>query len=389
MSVVAKAKTILRKYRFQLIKKAWFKKVLNNLGTGILETDEFKNNDIKKCFEDKRLPTQNEIIIERIIKAYNEAKDVQKTLPEAFQVGNEWLPIYEKYMGGIMKALSTANKADVIKIYENFMREDCSIGLHGLPFDMNEEYFKGNIPAINRSIYLHDSVYRLYHWKELTGNKHSIKELQMSGFGNPYGLYADNEFIRTGAEYLHYYANRILELVKDEKGKRVIVELGGGYGGLGYFLNKLIPDVVYVDFDLPENMALTAYYLMNSFPEKKVMLYGEGDFNENSLKEFDIIIMPNFEITKLPTDKVKLAFNSYSLAEMSTETIKTYIPELKRASKEYIFHVNHTKMSASLKADEFGIEEGYNLVSKKPALWNLGRNANMDEYEYLYTKENA
>src|ERR1700754_1202598 len=306
MSVVVKAKMAYRKFRALLIRRAWLKKVLNNLGTGILETDEFKNTDIKKCFEEKRLPTLNEAIIERITKAYNKAKDVQKNLPEAFQVGNEWLPIYENYMSGIMKALSTSNKADTNKIYENFMREDCSIGLHGLPFNMKEDYFEGKIASINRSIYLHDSVYRYYHWKELTDNKYSVSELHMPGYGNPYGLYVNNEFIRTGAEYSHYYANKISELVKDEKGKKIIVELGGGYGGLGYFLNKLIPEIVYVDFDLPENMALTAYYLMNSFPEKKVMLYGEGDFNENSIKEFDIIIMPNFEITSLPTEKVNL-----------------------------------------------------------------------------------
>ncbi|WP_295794824.1 putative sugar O-methyltransferase [Mucilaginibacter sp.] len=387
MSIVSEIKKKLVEIKVNYLKKAQYKNVLENLGSNIPQSDDFKNNDLEKCFRQKNVHTENNVITDRIIQAYNKAKKVQKTLPGAFQVGNEWLPIYENYMNDIIIALNTLNKADTNKIYENFMREGCSVGLHGLPFSMEDNFFNGKISRLNGDIYLLDSIYRYNHWKELTANQYQVGDLYMPDYGNPYGYYINNEFVRTGAEYFHYYATRISELIKGEKGRKVVVELGGGYGGLGYFLNKVIDDVTYVDFDLPENMALTAYYLMNCYPEKKILLYGEDDFNEESISEYDVIIMPNFEVLNLPSGKADLVFNSYSLAEMSTETINTYITELKRATKKHVFHVNHTIKSNSLKADEFGIEDkDFKLVSKKPALWNLGRDSKMDEFEYLYSK---
>jgi putative sugar O-methyltransferase len=377
----------LKKIKRDFIKKSVFKELSSNLGNSILLSKDLKSNSVKECFKERICITNDDIIIERIEKAYNKAKSIQKSYSTAFQVGNEWLPIYERYMIDIMTTLKSSNVSDIKKIYENFMREDCSVGLHGMPVNMKTTYFTGEISKLDGNIYLHDAIYRYKHWKELTNNKYSPEDLFMPDYGNSYGYYIDNVFIRTGAEYFQYYATRISSLIRNEIDRKVVVELGGGYGGLGYFLTKQIPDLTYVDFDLPENMALTAYYLMNSFPEKRVLLYGEGELNAKNLEEYDIVIMPNFELPKFPSNRANLAFNSYSLAEMSTETIQTYIPELKRASKEHIYHVNHNEISHSLKADEFGIDDdNYKLIYKKPALWNIGRDAKMDEYEYLYTK---
>jgi len=386
-SVLLKIKAELLKLKYHFLYKSILEDVLKKVGNGIIESDDFKNNNINKCFEERKLKTSNLKIVERIIKAYNKAREAQIGLPAAYQVGNEWLPIYKYHMRDIMSSLGASDIDKTNKIYENFVRENCSVGLHGLPIDMNIAYFKGKITKVNAKFYLHDAIYRYYHWKKLTNNKFPAKDLYMPDYGNPYGFYIGEQFIRAGAEYLHYYATRIADLINDETERKVVVEIGGGYGGLAYFLNKTIENFTYIDFDLPENMALTAYYVMNSFPGKKVLLYGEGELTEENINRYDIIIMPNFEIKKLPSQKINLAFNSYSLAEMSAETINVYIPELKRASKKYIFHVNHTVHSNSLTADEFGIEdEKFKLLSREPALWNMGRNSNMDEFEYLYAK---
>jgi hypothetical protein len=49
-------------------------------------------------------------------------------------------------------------------------------------------------------------------------------------------------------------------------------------------------------------------------------------------------------------------------------------------------HVNHTTNSL-VKADDFGIERyGFELLYRKPALWNRGRKLVVDEYEFLYSK---
>ena len=47
--------------------------------------------------------------------------------------------------------------------------------------------------------------------------------------------------------------------------------------------------------------------------------------------------------------------------------------------------MNHTKHSL-VSAREFPIPNDFVLISEEMAAWNLGRNSNMDEYEFLYKK---
>jgi putative sugar O-methyltransferase len=345
----------------------------------------FNLNLVECGFQDQPCNFDDETAIQRIIKAYNKSKLIQRSAGPAFQVSNEWLPIYEKPLKKIMAALKNEDIGDVRRQYHNFMRDDCSTGLHGLPVDMNKLFFSGNISNRNKKRFLCDSIHRYHLWKSLLGDTHTVRNLVAPCIGNPYGSMIDGVFVRTGADYLHYYATVIARLIRKSE-RRIVVELGGGYGGMAYYLCRDNQNFTYVDFDLPENMALTAYYLLNALPKHKVLLFGEAELTPQIVNEYDIIIMPSFEIMKLQDKSVDVIFNSYSLAEMSAETITTYIHEFMRVNKGYILHVNHNKDSEVV-ADNFGIDPTqFDLIYKIPAQWNGGRNLNMDEYEYLYKR---
>ncbi len=119
-------------------------------------------------------------------------------------------------------------------------------------------------------------------------------------------------------------------------------------------------------------MALTSFYLLGAFPDKRIMLFGESEMGANALDTYDAIILPSFEISKLPDRSVDLAFNSYSLAEMSPETIQLFICELMRVVKTYILHVNHNKVSKVV-ADDFGIDPAkFDLLYKIPRYGTWG-----------------
>ena len=74
------------------------------------------------------------------------------------------------------------------------------------------------------------------------------------------------------------------QLLKDKK-HCSILELGGGFGSMAYYLMQESNNATYFDFDLPENFALTAFYLLSSFPNKKIALYGEVDLENDNLTE--------------------------------------------------------------------------------------------------------
>lgn len=353
-----------------------------------------KNNDLNlvdRCFA----PQMNDIKadpskISRIISAYQKAIAVQAVSEDCFQIGNEWLPIYEKNMGSVMSALKDGNINVLQEIYDNFMRHPSSTGLHGMPADMHKCYFSGSISLKHKKWYLYDYLHRINLWKGLLGDSASLKQLESPMIGNPYGYYIDGHFIKVCSDYQHYYATCIDRMTSEnpEVERRVIVELGGGFGGMAYYLIRDSKNKVYVDIDLPENLALASFYLMHAFPEKKVFLFGEGELTEETFKDYDIILLPNFEVKKIPTCSTDLVFNSYSLAEMSESAISCYVDELSRSIKPagYFYHVNHTRESL-VKADDFGIEKNcFTLLNKTPALWNAARNLLMDENEYLYKK---
>jgi len=47
-----------------------------------------------------------------------------------------------------------------------------------------------------------------------------------------------------------------------------------------YFIRDNV-NSAYIDLDLPENSALTAYYLLKAFPDRRIRLFGEaGSINE-------------------------------------------------------------------------------------------------------------
>ncbi len=325
-------------------------------------------------------------ILERIIRAYRKAKADQKKDGEAFDVSNEWRPIYERNLGPVMEALQSGNVPALERMYQNFFRDSCSTGLVGLPINIPNLFSGGEIKQRFREYILCDVQHRYYQWKKRTGGKYSPAALSAPLVGNPYGYIVDGVFVRGGADYQHYYAHAIAELVGSQQ-EALVAELGGGFGGLGFYVARDNPGFTYANFDLPETIALASYYLFRSLPNVSIRLYGEEEPWTTSLASPGILLLPSFEIVKMPTKSVSVSFNSYSLAEMSPATIHTYLDQIARITKGYFLHVNHNR-NAILGADHFGVEErGFKLQNRELAGWTLGINPESDEYEYLYKAE--
>jgi hypothetical protein len=326
------------------------------------------------------------LILQRIVASYKKAKASQKSAGAAFNVSNEWLPIYEGNLGPVMKALLAEDVTALQRMYQNFFRDPCSAGLAGLPINIPNLFTGGVIKQKSREYILCDVLHRYHLWRSRTRNSYSPAELATPIVGNPYGYMIDGVFIRGGADYQHYYAHAIAELTASDE-KSTVVELGGGFGGLAYYLARDNPKLTYVDFDLPEALALASYYLIRSLPKASIRLYGESERPFDTLRTPGLIMMPSFEISNLPSRSVDLSFNSYSLAEMSPDTIQVYLDQIARITTGHFLHVNHNK-NAVLSADKFGVEErGFILVNRELAGWTLGINPMSDEYEYLYRRK--
>jgi hypothetical protein len=344
----------------------------------------FRPDLVPACFVPRQgIDQDDSALVRRIIAAYQKAKLRQQGTSETFNVSNEWLPIYEHNLGPVMKALLEGDVEQVQKMYRNFFRDPCSNGLAGFPVKIPNLFTGGHIKLKYREYIMCDVLHRFNLWRTRTGNKYPAAALSAPIVGNPYGYTVDGVFVRAGGDYQHYYAHAIGELL-GSCANQVVVELGGGFGGLAYYLLRDHPQVTYIGFDLPEATALASYYLLKSLPNVPVRLYGEVELLEAVLGTPSLIMLPSFEITNMPSKSTAVSFNSYSLAEMSPGAIRVYVDEITRITHGYFLHVNHNR-SAVLSADNFGVENrGFKPINRQLAGWTLGINAASDEYEYLY-----
>jgi len=325
-----------------------------------------------------------EAVLRRIQVAYCKAKADPRGFRSAYRVGNEWSPIYEKYMSTFISALQDNSTTVLRDLLENFFRRDFSNGLHGLHFEMVERYMTPGRPISAPDM----EAYAQTVAADMDRLFKSIPDLDLRCIdspivGNPYGYLIDGRF-HYGLHFL-YFANKMAMMTGTANPR--IVELGAGYGGLPWAIRTRMPGSRYIDFDLPEVLALASFYILSAFPQARVALFGEVDLAHTAnIDRHDFVFMPNFEIESLPDDWADLAFNSWSLAEMEPGPIANYVGHLCRTARHYFFHVNHA-VHCKVSADLFPVDwKKFALLHRAPAMWGKSshRNNVICEHEYVY-----
>jgi hypothetical protein len=105
-----------------------------------------------------------------------------------------------------------------------------------------------------------------------------------------------------------------------------ILEIGGGYGALAYFLKKLLPQVRYYMVDLPESLVFPAVYLKTVMPEhvSANFLY-DGTQMPDPSRNDAFTLIPNFLLSEFDG---KVTFdciiNTGSFGEMTRSQVEYY-----------------------------------------------------------------
>jgi hypothetical protein len=113
------------------------------------------------------------------------------------------------------------------------------------------------------------------------------------------------------------YRERLLETLKSKEAP-VILEIGGGYGALAYFIRRVIPQAIYIIVDLPNSLALAACYL--TLAQRSPVKIADG--RAPSAGETALAVAS--EHLTLPINKIDLAINTLSFSEMPENTVERY-----------------------------------------------------------------
>jgi hypothetical protein len=173
----------------------------------------------------------------------------------------------------------------------------------------------------------------------------------------------DGVFIANGAEHQHYGARRIADITG--KSDAVIAEIGGGYGAMAYYLLRDSPQVKYWNFDLPESLALAAYYLLRSFPEKRILLYGESPIITASLDDYNIVLMPLSELSRMPSCFADMVFSAHAMSDLSEKALIVYLEHVQHLTKKHFLYQGMCDVAGHLQQLILDKYRNLTLIEKK------------------------
>ena len=111
--------------------------------------------------------------------------------------------------------------------------------------------------------------------------------------------------------------------------KNIVLEIGGGYGGLAHQLSNVLGQSTYVIVDLPETLLFSAAYLTLHNPGKSIYLYDSADssnlISQEEARSYDFVLVPNYKLGSLADWSFALAINMISFQEMSAPQVNEYL----------------------------------------------------------------
>ena len=125
-------------------------------------------------------------------------------------------------------------------------------------------------------------------------------------------------------------------------GRRLVWEVGGGWGGLAYQFKTLFPDVTYVITDFAELFLFSAVYLLTAFPGTRVRIAGETPVEEclRDWQDTDFVFLPQSRPELIQEVRPDLLLNTISFQEMTTAQVDTYLQAAVNAGCPFVYSYN-------------------------------------------------
>lgn len=272
-------------------------------------------------------------VVKRVIRMYQAMKRDQKQADPVYQPGGEWAE-YLRERQEFHDRMLAGDVGYCLGKLTNFWRNELGpIVKEYARYDQLARQQPESIIRFQKNVARNFLI-----WKEIHGGNASL--LRVPRVGNPWGAMIEQQLVVPKATRFHALSQQLQALTRD-RSHALVAEIGGGYGGVPYYLLRDRPNTTYVDFDLPETVVLAAYYLLCCLPNHRILLYGESQITApEEMAGYDAVLLPNYELPALATSSVDVFFNSFSFSEIPFGTLKEYLVQVKRTCRGYFLHNN-------------------------------------------------
>lgn len=115
--------------------------------------------------------------------------------------------------------------------------------------------------------------------------------------------------------------------------RKIVIEIGSGWGGFAYQFKTLFPKTTYVLIDLPQSLLFSGTYLKTLFPSANILMLAgnESKVILKDLAKYDFVFIPHYLWRKLDARAAGLAINMVSFQEMTTAQVEDYASKLAEA----------------------------------------------------------
>jgi len=280
-------------------------------------------------------PANESLVLNQIVKSYVAAKSVHLPQDSPYAPGAYWKLLLDREWRNYNEVIDRGDTEQLAVLLRNFFRNEALSGFWG-DTHMFEE-FEATLDDDIR----HATLLRQFQtWRGLFP-KTPLKDLEALKIGNPWGYSIEGSVVYEPAFEYHYHSDYIRQLTENLPAP-VVLEIGGGFGGLGYQIRRLNPAATYIGVDLPENVLIQAYYLASALPSARILTYRAemGDLTKEDIEAHDIILLPNFCLPNIPTDSCDFVINVRSFGEMPLPTVSEYLHQIDRVGRLWFFHEN-------------------------------------------------
>jgi putative sugar O-methyltransferase len=134
----------------------------------------------------------------------------------------------------------------------------------------------------------------------------------------------------------------ILDEFRTATDRRIVWEIGAGWGGFAYQFKTLFPNTTYLIVDLPELFLFSATYLAAAFPDARVAFWGESGDGAPWL-DADFVFVPNTALAELDPPRLDMTINMVSFQEMTTAQVAEYVRTAAELECPFLYSLNRER----------------------------------------------
>ena len=139
-----------------------------------------------------------------------------------------------------------------------------------------------------------------------------------------------------------------LDQFRQPGGRKIVAEIGAGWGGFAYQFKTLFPDTTYIVVDFPSTILFSGTYLKTVFPDARTLFLNGSVGSIAHPEQYDFIFVPHYVWTSLEFARPDLLVNLASFQEMKAAQMDQYVEKAKDWGIPLMYSVNHERNFGNL-----------------------------------------